>query len=318
MKIIFGLLFISNFVFAGFYSPENLPEDSSLQGISNLQTSHHRVWVGGQRCSGFFVSEAGFFVTNLHCIDVCLFREGKIKNQGQVGLQLDINKRIGLGQSNIVCPEISIPKLELNGAKIVFVGSGFANFDDFQVQKFTPETLTNLKEIFYGDFAILKFEVSSLTKNQFSCVNVSQKASPEKEKVWLAAFPGLVYRPGDHGSDGQSFYLSPGKLGINIEQNEFFNLYAPVDPVFWLNQGLWASQFLIADVDSAFGSSGGSWVNASGEVIGLNAGIAGPNQRQNSERYYSYTSMALPMLEVQRMISDEIGLVELKKYFNCH
>lgn len=304
-------LFLSLTANAGFYRPDQLPEDRQIANIPQILNSAHHLVIGAQKCSSFFVSSEGHLLTNLHCVDICLFREDLLKNFGQAGVHLDINQRQGNGRLDLACPEVNIPALGLTDVRIQYIGRGFANFDDFEVDRLSDESLSRLQDIFTGDFAVLKFEV----KNQ-ACLPVRQTPLAKEDLIWMAGFPSATYRPGYHGSDGINLFFSFGRLGASIRQNVFFQAYAPSE-LFWQRQEFWSQQFLISNLDSAFGASGSPWLDQNAQVVALNAGIAGPNLRQNVERAYDYSSLALPIQNIVEIIKADAGQEFVDQVFNC-
>ena len=204
------LLCASNFgeAFAdeGYYFPSNLSQDHTPQKLPNAIRASVRIVNGHGNCSAALISSDGYVLTAGHCIKECMIKNGFAEWTQNSNPYYEIFRVTAQSPMKNPCT-LAISELGVQDPDIILVGKGFTAFDDAHVSQYSPEQIDEFVRN-QDDFAILKY---SLLKN-VPCVSPRWTEVLKGEAVWAVGYPGKNIRAEGLGSNGQSEYISFGKI----------------------------------------------------------------------------------------------------------
>ncbi len=311
---------------AQFYRPENLPVrptqfERALKATIRLSVTQD------SSCSAVVLSKTGYVLTNIHCLNKCL-EDIKYDERHQMlemsssdhfqGIEFP-NEKIQKNSMREICSPTSLEYVawELNAAhpEIVILGKGHVNLKENRIHEISATDFNRIKDS-VEDFAILKYEVESPT----TCLSVSK--TDANGAVWAIGYPAWTRRHDGFDSNGALQYISMGKTRSQLTQDLFLMQLLAGTPLSAeletlrmqrLNELWMRPKFLKANLDLQFGSSGGSIVNALGELVGLTFGAIGTSQKQ----ILNSTSLGLSARWLKQEVSRRLGEKKAAEIFDC-
>lgn len=321
-------LLIGPISFAKFHLAEKM--DVPLpKGYSRAMGASIRLIVerpGGKKggCSGTFVSNDGVFITARHCLQTCLEGLGAVvvtptsEVPNSEYMQIDPERVRGKKcRTLFALSDISVPVT----AEILATGMGDI-MNPVSTIAGNPEKYFQLINSGIGpgsgDFIILKAE----TTKMLTCVPLATKVPTPNDRIWTFSFPSKTNRGDGFDSDGTSLYISYGavrsghadsgyppliqssqtfKKGLNEETATAF-----LKALFDLKYSIWS------DLDTVSGNSGGSILNADGELVGINT-----MSYSNPATYYPGSSVGLNIEWIKSDIKFLYPELDFDKTFNC-
>lgn len=175
------------------FEQENAPIHNKARAFLNSVKKHVFRYKG--MCSAVFVSNTGYAVTALHCLDEFGATNppliiDKIETSNGEPLILSNSKKTMIGHTY---DNINVNKAyfaESEKMKIVLMGNSYLHVDENWNDRLMeyPELLRNIRER-NEDFAIVKFDK---TPQGFECAPIAKRVSAPSEMIWLAGFPKYV------------------------------------------------------------------------------------------------------------------------------
>lgn len=314
--MLFFSLALSTAVLAKLHLPEDLPAKPNRLENAIPATG----WIKSSRtedkCSGFFVSEDGYYVTALHCLEECL----RINDQYPHSDPSNDYDHPGPIQSSefhkifqvsplsakkqIVCPDLHMTfpggKWETYGqAEVVAIGQGWATVKNDGIDQLSEKEFELLKQSI-DDYAILKFKVD----RKLNCLSIGSLPNAEKP-IWTLGFPTLTSREEGFNSDGRSRYSSIGNTRSTILEDTFLQSLE-MTPLDWSRQQALTShpKYLLMTNDVVSQMSGGAVLNEDGNAVAL---IYSSTARDSLKLPFWGTGLAMRLDYVNTQAEKQMG-----------
>lgn len=316
-----AVLLLMTVSFAKFYLPGDLPSKPSHLDNAIKATTYLKSYRTNDKCSGFFVSEEGHYVTALHCIEDCLRRKYLFTNSDssnpwdhpgpveQSEFHKIFNTKTLDPKSPVVCDGLSltIPEgWEMYGnPELLMVGRGWATVKTKDIDQLTAAQFQNLKNGI-DDFAVLKFK----TQRPMECLKVSKKIHPTSP-TWTLAFPTDTHRQEGFNSDGRSRYSSEGTVRSSLQEDDYVQSLEMTD-LDWQRQLELTgdSKYLLMTNDVVSQMSGGAVIDDEGEAVAI---IYSSNAKDSLQLPFWGTSFATRLDYVQARTTEVLG----ENIFTC-
>jgi hypothetical protein len=309
-------LFMALSLFLSFsaYSEEGFfkdPSENSHWGSFSAQNFYHSVVKleseEGSICTGSFVSNDGYMLTAGHCLQTCLKDLSGTKNLNSGNLY-DINLYDQSLLKGSVC-ELRVKQLGFKRAKIVFIGSGTAGFEDDHIDGISKEVRSKLSHLL--DFALIKFETKTKTK----CLNVATDKIMKGDEVMSIGHPGRADRKAN-SSNGISKYFGFGEISDSLMDNELYKEKGfSTEKILMLEEAYNLDHYFVTSADLVPGYSGGPTLNLKGEIIGVNTNVA--SFIDYTERYVANSAIILRATTIQKELEKFFVPDQMKSFFSC-
>lgn len=252
-------------------APEGLRALNLSQGLISTALQFKSVDAAGNmlaKCSASVVGDTGTVLTDGHCMEQCLARAGVYIGTPE-GLRVD---KLKLTQTTC--------DLVVDGEKVKATVLATNDCPSAESKSRNPGKICNGL-----DYSLLKLDSAKISKR--NCLRVSEKPVLEGTKVAAIQYPGLnshreIFRRGARESVGDALYVNPGEVikprttcfkkidprGAQAEQPgevEFANSATSKRILGYAKNG----NVLQTTVDILDGSSGGSLIDGSGNLVGL-------------------------------------------------
>lgn len=291
------------------------------ENLDNALRSSVRVLIGNgmtMNCSAQFISNDGYLLTALHCLDTTLevynlFRMASFKLENatwvEVGAQVP-------AQPTFVSLRTFIPGWgPYHGfAQAIFLGRGFGgNFPDYQRTSGWDSSVEARQAIatHAEDFLILKLDLKG---RSVSCVPVAEAMPSPGAPVWAVGFPEAASRRYKLSSNGRSRYVTYGHINSSLAENQLVRAQnLPPAVVAEFNQFFLPASRFLSSLDSWVGMSGGMVLDSLGRLIGT---IARGGSSALAYEDASTDAMRVSyILEKARMSLDAPSV---SRIFDCH
>lgn len=300
---------------AKFYLPDDLP--TKPLRLSNIVKSvnYIRSDLSNDKCSGFFVSEEGHYVTALHCIEACLRKNFLFKNSNpsnqwdhpgpvsQNQFHKVYNTLQGKPNQRVFCKDelLTFPEdWEMySNPELLAIGRGWATVSSEGIDQLTEEQYDAVRNGI-DDFAILKFPVRRKT----SCLKISLKTQKDAN-VWAFGFPVDTNRDEGFNSNGRSRYSSTGHVRGSIGEDDYLKTL-PMSDLAWKRQLELTgdSKYLLTTSDVVSSMSGGVYVDDQGDAQAI---IYSSNARDSLSKPFWGTSFGMRLDYVQKRVKEITG-----------
>ncbi len=311
------------------------------------------------RCSAARISQKGHIVSALHCFEDCLKESGALK-------EISTKLENGATEAHVSYLSRSDQPFQWRYCKVNVEGYGILDFKISAFGECSPDSLRDslrkipklksedrakkLREICSSDndFIILQSEKLS-GKN---CL-ISAKSPTLGTKVYGAGFPMPTTRRSNKNSDGQSLYITPGRV---IEQNycvqaihkteikkstqEPFQLpamdftlpssldygaknyeFKRIDFNKSFHNETEGLKFIQVTSDAVPGNSGGPLVEKGGKILGISAFVYnadGSKFGANTSHKCTGSAFYLPIETIQEKISRHLAPDQARDLFDCN
>lgn len=309
---------------AKFYQPENLPEKPNkleravraTVRISNMDSGH---------CSGVILSKEGYVLTNLHCMFECFEYSGYLERypfKSKFGLD-SAGGNFGFAEITNRAPKDEICKAigasmtiweldAINKPQIVALGKGLGNFKNEYILDTTEDFLENMATK-NGDWAILKYK----PRTDLTCLPIA-RAPFKGTKLWGLGYPAFTQRKEGFNSDGHSLYETFGQTRSSIEEDPYLHSIFTNNPnkaAAWdRTRRIWnQDRFLLGNLDTMPGISGGPLVDEEGRLIAVTFGVIKPSDSQD----LASTSLGYRVSEIFEEVEALLGEEEALRIFAC-
>lgn len=301
--------------FAKFYVPGDLPNKPEHLENAIQATTYIQSYLTGDKCSGFFVSEQGHYVTALHCLGECLRRQDLFvnsdpKDQWEHPGPIDksdfhkiFNTKALDPNTPIVCTDVNLTIPEgwemYSQPTLLMVGRGWATVKSDGIDQLTEDQFKLLQNGI-DDFAVLKFNV----RRPMSCLKVSKKNQPQ-DLTWTLAFPTDTHREEGFNSDGRSRYSSEGQVRFSLEEDTFLKSLQ-MSPLDWERQLKLTSdpKYLLMTNDIVSQMSGGAVLDQDGEAVAI---IYSSNAKDSIALPFWGTGFGMRLDYVQERTTEFLG-----------
>ncbi|MFA6093563.1 MAG: serine protease [Elusimicrobiota bacterium] len=303
-----------------FYLPEYLPErpaeferayDATVRLVisesSGLKSS----------CSSAFISQDGYILTNLHCIEPCLEQEGWFQDgrasleEGAVYKIVRIRKDSRAPQS-LFCEDVSfsVGDNRLIGAHVVLLGAGRSDGLDRKIDEAPASALKGLRANIAEDFALLKFDLPQAS----ACLPVSPAAPAAGQALWIIGYPQETYRNDGYDSDGIRKLITLGIVRKSIREDPYLQSRM-LDKGSWLRLSRIYSNphLLMSGLDAVSGNSGGPLVDASGRLAGIHWGTIAYSRDTQVES----TALGVRIEHIVASVQAALGKDKAAGIFSC-
>lgn len=315
------LLLLLTVSFAKLYLPGDLPSKPSHLDNAIKATTYIRAYSTSDKCSGFFVSEQGHYVTALHCVSECLRKNHLFSNSNpnnewdrpgpadQSEFHKIFNTKKWDLKNSIICQDIKLTIPEgwelYSSPKLLMVGRGWATIKTKDIDQLS-ETQFELLKNGIDDFAVLKFE----THRPMECLKVSKKNRP-RDLVWTLAFPTDTHRKEGFNSDGRSRYGSEGVIRQSLKEDDYVQTLEMTE-LDWKRQLELTgnSRYLLMTNDVVSQMSGGAILDDEGEAVGI---IYSSNAKDSLTLPFWGTSFGMRLDYVQARTTEALG----ENIFTC-
>lgn len=296
----------------GFYPPAALPPKNVPQQLMRAAQASVRIQMRMGSCSASIVSEDGYVLTAVHCIDRCLDHNGYVKISRSFSPEYSIHESTNQKPENLHC-NVNLVEHGLYNPKVVFIGRGFAEFDDREIMNIPEQDLEKMVRI-EDDFAILKYE----THSKLPCIPVSLEEVKTGEPVWAIGFPGRTSRPDGWESNGSNQYASYGSIYSDITSNQYYREqnFGP-EMIARLQKFYGVSWQFVSNMDIYSGNSGSMAINSRGELVGVNVAGAVPDGSIVRDRYVDGTAISTRFTSLYEETRAALGQEEVSRIFSC-
>lgn len=303
---------------ADFYEPSSLPQPRPKSWFQ-LQQASFRLFNNSQStgdyCSASLISNNGYVITALHCLETCLSEQGLLQSRNFSKVE---GKLLWLDQPATEANPIHCPHLHteaspgLSSAEVVFTGKGYADFSDSHIGDFTDEEFQKMQEI-VSDVAILKFK----SERKLPCVKASWEKPAVNEQLWSLSSPALTRRT-KNNSDGVNQFASTGFVTDDVLKNPFVKGYVEQNESLLPRFSKLANEkVFLTSLDFYGGSSGAPIFNKNGEIVGVTSSVIGPTRNWAEKNYVPYASMVAPLSLIKTQFSEGPSEEFLKQAFDC-
>jgi hypothetical protein len=320
-----AILLSFNGAFAGEFE---ILKDHTGSTVSVKDSPFLRMTIGNFNslsCSHTWVSNDGYLLTALHCIEGCIVGAGEYdgshyhrfaykeieiagtKYYSHPFTVYEVNES-RLKDLRCLLNEGAKGKKPLE-ARIIAIGAKgwipdhareeFKTRYPLLFEKTRQEGYVGIGD--YGDFALLKVEPTSETstiENAFDyfsyppqCLPIDSGATRLNEQVWSLSFPNVSARP-----NHKELVFQPVATGGRVFSKTNHPLYSAED-LSNIDE-----HFLFSSTDSEIGSSGSSLVNSQGKITGLLAMSVSVR-----DRYTSGSSLFLPASYIIQHFRSTLG-----------
>lgn len=296
----------------GFYSASQLPLkpknlDRALDASLYLERE-------GSWCSSAALSRNGYVLTNIHCILGCLSIHDALMEAAQ-GTRIEGYRTIPERAQGRICTGIEAEGMR--NPKVVFVGQGFAEFDDRKVLEIPRELLREAKRT-NEDFAILKFSPPRSSHQRPGCIPASRNALAVGDRIWVVGYPDRNLGRDGYHSNGVSEYVSYGSVSNSIRENAFFlKSRFSQRQIDLLEEFYSLPHQLISDADSFPGNSGSMMIDQNGELVGVLSAAAVPTSEAIQTQYVANSTVGVRISHIMRRITEELGAPMTEEIFSC-
>lgn len=271
----------------------------------------------GRGCTATFVSNDGYVLTALHCLQLDL--SSKFQRETFNDMKFSILKfdqqLIGHTFDTTVFDGESSKDVQFT---VVATGKGFfGSINYIAAFKANPEKYYDVMEEGYGpaeDYAVLKLNLENTP-----CLSLATEPVEVGDFVWSIGFPIRVAIGGRPLWSGKHEAYSSGQITngpvddeinkINLEgtSEEYQKAYLGVVGAISNEETLTAS------VDGLGGGNGGSVVNKKGEIVGVLSMTATANKK----RYYYGTTLMNKVFTTVPKLKAKLGEERVKEIFSC-
>jgi hypothetical protein len=300
---------------AKFFVPGNLPSGS--EALTRAYAAVAYLELSGGHCSATLVSSSGHVLTNLHCLLDCLEEkgwtsDGRVRVESGEGWRIWRIREDSRTPDDLVCGGLGLSDggVRIRGARVLRLGPAFNEFEDVKAGGFPDFVFDKLRGSF-GDYALLKFEVSGPT----ACLPLAQEVPSKGEAVWAIGYPRATWRGDGHDSKGGGHkYISPGKVRSSVRQDPYLRENLEGEEVWRRLERIYSNPAVaMADGDSLPGCSGGPWVDSSGRLAALHFGSVAFSQT----RELRANSVGLRAGFIFSEVSAALGADKAREIFSC-
>jgi hypothetical protein len=302
----------------GYFSPSLQPEIAKASVQIN----------GG--CSGLIVSKEGHFLTAAHCIDRCLIENGvavtKKFGKGSDAEIILFNRekiKAGLKQGKPIVCDLQSIEMRTASADVIWIGKGTAAWsNDRALDALSPAQIATLRD-YSDDYVILKAHprvtpTGKIVKPRLNgCVGASgPTVAKAGDAVFSIGFPSEARRnPNQHSSDGNSEYLTRGKVTQATIGNGYYSTQNFSKQITAILKNVEGAHYKVAtNLDVVPGLSGSAVINSKGQIVGVNAFSTYPG---DDNRYFEGASIAISFKHIWNDTVSGIGLSATQKAFSC-
>lgn len=321
MKYIFIIYLVLGFTDSsyskeGFYTQNDL---SNQTKIVQATKAVHKLEELSNSCSGAFISSEGHFLTAIHCIKFCLDSE-KLADFETGSFPKYKITRIKENTIGKICPFIKIKSLNLEGAQIAAIGSGYSLFDEAFFPYYDEMVLNNFSK-YFEDFVVLKFNITK----PVSCLNLSEAEPLNNDILYSIGYPGQNTRSNGKGSNGNQQYITIGQKTNSINEStvvQNLKLLAsePINKEQFadlLAKQLLQSGILLLDNDNFPGMSGGPILNNKGHLVGVDFANMGVSSTINQSQYFKFSTLGVSISRIRNSIELSNSSAYFNKLFKC-
>ena len=310
------LIIFTSIARSAFYQPEQLPNKPQKLKNAINSTFYLNVDDSDSHCTAFAISNDGYVLTNLHCLRSCF-------DNGSKYYGADYYKKIeDLGVFNLWEVKSNYPKNQIcrnytsfdnnkyfTEPHIVTLGAGKGSFEEKELSQI-PKAIFNKIIKVSEDYAILKYDQVIAEP----CIKISKTKKVESENLWLIGYPKKSDRQDGFDSDGLHQYVSTGFRRKSIKEDPYLKTIFKTKKEWNLESSMYdRHQFLLTDIDSLGGNSGGPIINSNGELEGL----LFANVKPNADKYEQATAISLKASYIYASVLKKLGHKKTQEIFNC-
>lgn len=318
MKIFLILILIifTSTTWAAFYNSDQLvSKPQKLENALN-STFYLNVDDSENHCTAFAISNDGYVLTNLHCLRTCFqngsefYRDDYYKSTENTGV-FNLWEVKSNYPKNQICRNYTA--LDNNNfhtePRIVTLGTGKGAFEEKELSKI-PKTIFNKIIKISEDYAILKYDQVI----DQPCIKISKAKQNQNDHLWLVGYPRKSNRQDGFDSDGIHQYISTGLRRQGIKEDPYLKTIFKTKKEWDLESAMYdQKRFLLSDLDTLGGNSGGPIINSDGELVAL----LFASVMANTEKYEQSTAIALKSNEIYKSVVKKMGRKKTSEIFNC-
>lgn len=316
MKILFFSFFITSTVWAGFYNSDQLTSKPQKLENAIAATFNLNVDDSDSHCTAFAISNNGYVLTNLHCLRSCFdngsefYRDDYYRKTEQPGVFNLWEVKSNYPKNQICRNYTSFDNNKYFAEpKIVTLGTGKGAFEEKELNKI-PKAIFNKVIKLSEDYAILKYD--QVTDQP--CIKLSQTEKVTNQNLWLVGYPKKSNRHDGFDSDGVHQYISAGSRRLSIKQDPYLKTVFKKEKEWNLESSMYdQKRFLLSNLDTLGGNSGGPIIDAQGELVALLFANINPN----TEKYEQATAIGLRADEIYKSVLKKLGSKKTQEIFNC-
>ena len=314
--MLFFSMVLSTAVFAKLHLPEDLPSKPNRLENAIPATGWIKSTRTDDKCSGFFISEDGYYATALHCLEECLRINDQYPHSDPNNdydhpgptQSSDFHKIFQVnrlqGKKPIICPDLHMTfpggKWETYGdGQIVAIGRGWATVKNDGIDQLSEKQFELLKDSI-DDYAILKFKVD----RKLNCLSIG--SLPQKDNtIWTLGFPTLTSRQEGFNSDGRSRYSSIGNVRSTILEDTFLQSLE-MTPLDWTRQQSLTDdpKYLLMTNDVVSQMSGGAVLDENGNAVAI---VYSSTAKDSLKLPFWGTGLAMRLDYVNREAEKQMG-----------
>ncbi|MGE3609007.1 MAG: serine protease [Bacteriovoracaceae bacterium] len=277
-------------------------------------------------CSGAFISNTGYFLTALHCVDDFIdtsnitnlsIKTGKDIRTRRYARIIKIKNQVP-DQSLLDTVEISRVASDKK-IQIVFLGKGRKDYQtlipdsDFGIDTIlTKEQLDEIQD-YNEDFAILKIQTED---QSVDCILAAENDAQVEDAVLMIGYPNKAIRgkPEFEGnSDGVSQYFTFGKIRKTWLEAPIVDKLSLTENNFHLIDSiLMPPKLILTDLDDNGKASGAPILNQNGLLVGI-----GISSFSDDNSYQEATHTGVRITTAYNSIKEKLGFESIRKFFSC-
>ena len=298
---------------SGFFPPDQLPLNHIPTSLNRAVTASLRLQLSGGHCSASMVSPDGYVITAGHCMESCLKQAGQFKVESSKNPNYSIKEPSLQAPVNLKCSGMSLPALGASNPQVVYIGRGFASFDDPKILEI-PDAVFKRMLNAEDDFGVLKFDL----KTQATCIPVSFKPLLPGDATWVVGFPGNNTRPDGFGSNGRSEYVSYGNVEKDLSKNDYYlRNHFTGKQMDRLESFYGKSNQVISTTDHFPGNSGSMTINSQGELVAVHVAGAVPDSTEASDRFIDASAIGTRFISIYAEMKTALGRAKMDQIFSC-
>ena len=312
----FILIIFNSQAFAAFYNSDQLP--NKPQKLENALAATFRLNVDDSEnhCTAFSISNDGYVLTDLHCLKTCFqnsvdFYSDDYYKKSEIPGTFSLWEVKSNYPKNQICHNYTSfdNNKYFTEPTIVTLGKGKGAFEEKELRNI-PKAIFNKIIKLSEDYAILKYDQVI----DQPCIKISQTEKVTDENLWMIGYPRKSNRQDGFDSDGVHQYISEGLHRKSVQEDPYLKTIFTKAKEWNLESSMYdQKRFLLSNLDTLGGNSGGPIINAKGELVAL----LFANIMANTEKYEKSTAIGLKSDEIYKSVLKKLGHKKTIEIFNC-